>query len=203
MRIRNNKNKIEIINNCSFLIKDFSNNIFNNTNPINIEIGMGKGKFIYEMAQNHPNINYIGIEKNETIMSLAIKNIKELPNLKLMILDANNIDEVFNHEINAIYLNFVDPWPKKRHAKRRLTDQIFLKKYDKIFKSLKTIYLKTDNELLFESSIISLNEYGYHIKNISLDLENSDIFNVKTEYEEKFIQKNVKIKYLEATKNNC
>lgn len=206
MRVRNNKNKKEILNNCELLIKSpflyqgKYQEIFGNNNPINIEIGMGKGNFIYNMALSNPDINFIGIEKNDTIMASAIKNIKTLPNLRLIIIDANEIDKVFRKEINLIYLNFVDPWPKKRHAKRRLTYESFLKKYDLIFKNTKRIKLKTDNELLFESSIISLNNYGYKIIDISLDLINSHILNVKTEYEEKFIKQNVKIKYLEAVK---
>lgn len=207
MRIRNNKNKDQILNSCSFLIKDpFSykgkyQELFDNSNPINIEIGMGKGTFIYNMAINNPEINFIGIEKNETVMALAINNMEELPNLRLIRIDASEIDQVFKNEINLIYLNFVDPWPKRKHAKRRLTDETFLKKYDFIFKDTKKIELKTDNVLLFKSSIISLSNYNYKINKTVLDLNNSDILNIKTEYEEKFIKQNIKIKYLAATKD--
>ncbi len=205
MRIRNLKNKEEILNNCDFLINNphlhIGNwaKVFNNDNPIHIEIGMGKGKFITEMAKANPRINFIGIERYDSIVAKAIDKINEyIPNLRFIKMDAKDINEVFCKEVSLIYLNFSDPWPKKRHAKRRLTDENFLLKYDSVFKKDKTINLKTDNDLLFSSSIISLSNYGYKIVEISLDLVNSDIPNIMTEYETKFVSKGIKIKYLKA-----
>jgi len=115
-------------------------------------------------------------------------------------LDANNIEDVFSNEISTIYLNFSDPWPKKRHAKRRLTSEDFLRVYDDIFAGDNLIIQKTDNVGLFESSIVSLSMNGYKIEDISLDLSNTDIDNVMTEYEEKFVSQGIKINYLYATK---
>ena len=207
MRLRNVKNKKEIMASSIYLIdnpKEYIGKwrkLFNNTNPIYIEIGMGKGKFIIENAINNPNINFIGIEKYDSVMAKAISKVKEgLNNLKLIRLDALNIDEVFREEIDRIYLNFSDPWPKNRHSTRRLTSTIFLSKYDKIFKKTKEICQKTDNRNLFEYSLESLTNYGYKIAKISLDLYNSDIMdNIATEYEEKFVKENKIIYYLVAT----
>ncbi len=209
MRIRNLKNTKEILNECDFLIKNPQKyqgkyqNLFNNKNPIHLEIGMGKGHFIKQMAINHPEINFIGIEMMSSILARAIKNIKplNLPNLKLININAKNLDSIFKKEIATIYLNFSDPWPKSRHAKRRLTSLDFLKVYDKIFKNEKIIIQKTDNELLFESSIISLTNYGYKIEDISLDLHQTEKENYLTEYEDKFSKLGVKIKYLKAKKD--
>ena len=176
---------------------------FKNNNPIYLEIGMGKGKFILENAKNNPNINYIGIEKNGSVLSYAIKKIEEykLNNLKLICFDANKIDEIFSKDIDLLYLNFSDPWPKNRHEKRRLTSNSFLEKYDKIFKKDRLIEMKTDNQGLFEYSLISLVNNGYKIEDISLDLTNKeDFINVRTEYEEKYILKNNRIYYLKVIK---
>ena len=208
MRLRNVKNAYEIVNDSNYVIKNPEQYIgkykelFNNDNPINIEIGMGKGDFIIGMAKKYPNTNFIGIEKYESVMVRAIEKLEniDLPNLKLVRMDAINIDKVFDKEINTIYLNFSDPWPKKRHAKRRLTSDIFLKLYDKIFISKPHIIQKTDNILLFASSIKSLVDYGYKFNKVSLDLEHEDIDNVITEYENKFMSMGVKINYLDAYK---
>lgn len=208
MRLRNVKNAYEIVNDSNYVIKNPEQYIgkykelFNNDNPINIEIGMGKGDFIIGMAKKYPNTNFIGIEKYESVMVRAIEKLEniDLPNLKLVRMDAINIDKVFDKEINTIYLNFSDPWPKKRHAKRRLTSDIFLKLYDKIFISTPHIIQKTDNILLFASSIESLVDYGYKFNKVSLDLEHEDIDNVITEYENKFMSMGTKINYLDAYK---
>lgn len=207
MRIRNIKDKDLIINNCSFLIDNPSNykgnfkKLFNNDNPICLEIGMGKGKFIYEMAQTYPEINFIGLEKYDSVIAKAIAKMPfKLPNLLLIKDDATNLNDIFDHEIDTIYLNFSDPWPKKRHHKKRLTYPTFLKIYDDVFQDKKHIIMKTDNIDLFASSIVYLSNYGYVINDLSLDLANKDIKNIKTEYEEKFIGKGFKINYLEATK---
>ena len=209
MRVRNVKNKEEIINNSMYTMEDpylFRgkwSSVFNNSNPIYLEIGIGKGKFILENAKNNPNINYIGIEKNGSVLSYAIKKIEEykLNNLKLICFDANKIDELFYKDIDLLYLNFSDPRPKNRHEKRRLTSSSFLEKYDKIFKKNKLIEMKTDNQGLFEYSVISLVNNGYKIEDISLDLTNKeDFINIRTEYEEKYILKNNRIYYLKVIK---
>lgn len=165
------------------------NELFNNNNPIYIEIGMGKGTFIYENALTYPNINFIGIEKYDSVMVRAIEKVEneEINNLKFIRIDARKIEEIFDKEIDRIYLNFSDPWPKARHDKRRLSSPNFLKKYDNIFQKEKRIIMKTDNRKLFEFSIISFTNYGYKINDISLDLHNDDIKdNIETEYEKKF-----------------
>ena len=133
MRLRNVKNKEEIMNNSLYLIKDYNEykgrwrDFFNNSNPIYIEIGMGKGKFIIENALSNPDINYIGIEKYDSVIAKALQKIPEgINNLVLIRCDALNIDEIFDKEIDRLYLNFSDPWPKSRHHFRRLTSDIFL-----------------------------------------------------------------------------
>ena len=160
-----------------------------------LEIGMGKGDFIIANAKRYPNINFIGVEKYDSVLVRAIEKIDEdLPNLKLLRLDANTIDTVFNKNIDLIYLNFSDPWPKKRHALRRLTSPIFLEKYDKIFKKDAHIIMKTDNRKLFEYSLKSLTDYGYKIEDISLDLHNDEYTdNIMTEYEQRFVSLNKNI----------
>ncbi|MBR2997991.1 MAG: tRNA (guanosine(46)-N7)-methyltransferase TrmB [Bacilli bacterium] len=209
MRLRNNKDAKGIITNSEYVInnpKDYKgkwNTVFNNNNKLYIEIGCGKGDFIIANAINHPENNYIAIEKYDTVLMYAVKKIeKDIPNLRFIRMDALEINEVFDKEVDLIYLNFSDPWPKERHAKRRLTHERFLKLYDDIFKSSKTIFMKTDNIHLFEFSIESLSDYGYKLKNISLDLINSDIEeNFMTEYEKKFSEKGTRINRLEAYKD--
>lgn len=208
MRIRNLKNSQELLDNCLYLIKDPKNykgkfnNLFNNDNPIHIEIGMGKGRFIYETALQNPNINFIGIEKHSNVIVRAIKLIgKECPsNLFLIREDASELSKIFAKEVSTIYLNFSDPWPKKRYHKRRLTSKRFLTIYDEIFKSQKKIIMKTDNDDFFEYSIDSLKDFGYKIKMKTNDLESSNISNIKTEYEMKFTKMGIKINYLMAIK---
>lgn len=209
MRQRNVKNKEEIINNSKYIVDNYLElkgqwqKVFDNDNPIYIEIGMGKGKFILENALRYPNINFIGIEKYDSIMALAIKKIQEyeLNNLKLIRMNANNIDNVFNKEIDRIYLNFSDPWPKARTEKRRLTSSVFLNKYDNLFRDKMIIEMKTDNRNLFEYSLISFNNHNYKIKEINLDLHKTDnIDNIMTEYEEKFSKLNNIIYYVKVEK---
>ena len=210
MRLRNVKNKQEIMDNSSYLIlnpKDYYgkwSNVFNNNNPIHIEIGTGKGNFIIGKALKYPNINFIGIEKFDSVIARALEKIPDgLTNLKMVRMNALEIDEVFSHEVDTVYLNFSDPWPKKRWHKRRLTSSVFLEKYDSLFKRGCHIIQKTDNTSLFEYSICSLSSYGYIIKDISLDLHHSEIEdNIMTEYEEKFSKKGNPIYYLEVTKDN-
>lgn len=208
MRLRNVKNKKEIINSSEYLISNPTglkgkwNGVFENNNAIQIEIGMGKGDFIIGKALQNPHINYIGIEKYDSVVARAVQKIPNgLTNLKIIVMDAKEIDNVFDKEIDIIYLNFSDPWPKKRHARRRLTSSEFLVRYDNVFKNKKNICQKTDNRNLFEFSIISLNENGYSIEDISLDLHNSSIENnIMTEYEQKFTKKGQVIYYLFASK---
>ena len=210
MRIRNIKDKKEILENSDYVVsnpEDYKGkwkSLFNNNNDINIEIGPGKCNFIYEMALKNPNKNYIGIERIDTVLALGLKEIskkQKLNNLKLINYDANTIDKVFKQEINTIYLNFSDPWPKKRHEKRRLTNFRFLEKYDIISLSDKKIIMKTDNKELFEYSIISLSNYGYKIIDLSLDLTNKEDYNnIMTEYEQKFVSKGYNIYMIEAIK---
>lgn len=210
MRLRNIKGADKIIENSKYIVlnpkenKGIWNNIFNNENPIHIEIGMGKGDFIIGMAENNPNINFIGIEMYDSVIVKAIQKLDDMDikNLKLIRMDARLIEEVFDKEVSLIYLNFSDPWPKNRTAKRRLTHKNFLDKYENIFKDKKVIFQKTDNIDLFAFSIESLSEYGYKLKNVSLDLHNSNFEgNVMTEYEKKFSSEGIKINRLEAYKD--
>ncbi len=206
MRLKNVKNAKDIINSGKYYLSDIKNykgnwnNYFNNNNPIYIEIGMGKGKFIIENAIKYPNINFIGIEKFDSVIARAIQksNEYELDNLVLIRMDAIDVDSIFDHEIDKIYLNFSDPWPKARHEKRRLTSRNFLEKYDNIFKKDKLIEMKSDNIDLFDFSISSLEEYGYKIIYKTNNLSDED--NILTEYEEKFRNKNIKINKLIAKK---
>ena len=201
MRLRNVKNKEEILNNSSYFMgtgEEFIgkwSNVFKNNNPIYVEIGMGKRKFIIENAIKYPNINFIGIEKYDSVVAKCLPKIPEgLDNLKILRMDALNIDKVFLKEIDRIYLNFSDPWPKVRHSLRRLSSKVFLKKYDSIFKNDKEICMRTDNRDLFVYSLLSFSEYGYVLRKLSLDLHGEDIDNlITTEYEDKFSDKGMPI----------
>ena len=210
MRLKHVKGAENIIKEGIYYIdnpKEFKGNwnkVFNNDNPIYIEIGMGKGDFIIENACKYPNINFIGIEKFDSVIVRAIQksNELELSNLKLIRMDALEINEVFDKEIDRIYLNFSDPWPKARHEKRRLTSRVFLEKYDQIFEDVPNIIMKTDNNSLFEYSLESLIEYGYEIDSVTRDLYKEDITdNIATEYEKKFVSKGISINKLIAYKN--
>ena len=201
MRLRNVTGSKEKVENCEYVIKDYKefrgnyNKLFGNNNPIHIEIGMGKGNFITGMAKKYPDINFIGIEKYDSVLVRALEKIDtDIPNLKLIRMDATYIEDAFNKEVDTIYLNFSDPWPKNRHEHRRLTSEVFLKRYDNLFKKGKRIIMKTDNRKLFEYSIISFTNYGYKIDSISLDMYSDDIKdNVQTEYESKFHAKGMPI----------
>ena len=152
---------------------------------------MGKGDFIINMAKKYPQINFIGIEKFDSVLVRALEKVEEeIPNLRFIRMDATEIEEVFYKEIDTIYLNFSDPWPKNRHSDRRLTSEKFLKRYDNLFSSDKKIIMKTDNRKLFEFSIMTLTDYKYKIEEISLDMYSDDVKdNVPTEYERKFHEK--------------
>lgn len=209
MRLKKVKNANVIISKSNYIIEDPEKfkgrfkEIFGNDNPIDVEIGMGKGDFVIGMAKKNPNVNFIGVEMFDSVIVRAVQKLEneKIDNLRLIKMDANDIDQVFEHEIRIIYLNFSDPWPKKRHAKRRLTSHTLLEKYDNIFKGEKIIFQKTDNVDLFTYSIESLSTYGYVLKNISLDLhKDNSLDNVMTEYEKKFKSIGTKICRLEAYK---
>lgn len=200
MRLRNIKDAHNIIESSSYLIEKYDND-FKNNNPIEIEIGMGKGNFLINKAILNPNINYIGIERYASILVSVVKKLEkyDLPNLKIMNIDAINIDEYFNKSVSKIYLNFSDPWPKKRHIKRRLTSDQFLNKYENLFENDKVIELKTDNRGFFEYSLINLSKNNYILEEVKLDLYkdlNED--NIQTEYEIKFLNNNLPIYKLKA-----
>lgn len=181
MRLRNVKDANNILINSGLLVEA---NPFNDDKKLCIEVGTGKGDFIIGMARNNPDVNFIGIEKYPSVLVRAVQKIEDIPdNLRFMCFDAKNICDYFDHNVDTIYLNFSDPWPKKRHAKRRLSSTEFLKKYDNIFKSEKIIEMKTDNDDLYEYSIESFTNNGYEV--IKADTNYFDKYT--TEYEDKFI----------------
>ena len=166
--------------------------IFGNENPIHIEIGMGKGQFIMKLAKEHPDINYIGIERYSSVLLRALQKmeIEPLPNIRFLCMDASIITEVFDkEEVAKIYLNFSDPWPTERHAKRRLTSRQFFERYDKILAGNGVVEFKTDNDDLFAFSMEEVAEAGWTLDAHTFDLHHDPVLNegnVMTEYEEKF-----------------
>ena len=199
MRLRNITGSREVIAANKFVIHEPENHrgswhkdIFKNDQPIHIEIGMGKGQFITELATANPKINYIGIEKYSSVLLRAIQKMEErfLPNLVFIRMDAEYITDLFGEdEIDRIYLNFSDPWPKDRHAKRRLMSANYLEKYTHILKKEGFIEFKTDNRPLFDYALLEAPEAGWEIVNKTYDLHNTpDMMagNIMTEYEEKF-----------------
>ena len=165
--------------------------VFGNHNPIRIEVGMGKGRFIMELAKANPEINYIGIERYSTVLLKAVQKREQLANTNIcfMCIDSKNMADIFDMgEVDRIYLNFSDPWPKDRHAKRRLTSPQFMEVYDKILKKDGTVEFKTDNRGLFDYSLESVPEAGWNILEYTFDLHHSEMAegNVMTEYETKF-----------------
>lgn len=172
--------------------------VFNNKNKIYLEIGMGKGSFLIEHARRNKNVNYIGLEKYPSVLLNALETIENenLTNIKIICADAYKVDEIFYKEISKLYLNFSDPWPKKRHIKRRLTSDVFLKKYNSIFKGLKVIEQKTDNDELFNFSLES-----YKLNHYIIVKKNTNYFDdIRTEYENKFISKGKNINYVKVIK---
>lgn len=200
MRLRHVKNAFEdLANDTKYFVlnpKDYHGKwaleVFKNNNPIHIEIGCGKGQFMMGLAKHFPDINFIAIEKYDSVLVRCLEKVSQddIPNLKLVLLDALMLKEVFDKgEVEEIYLNFSDPWPKTRHAKRRLTSYIYLDIYRNILASDGAIIQKTDNRSLFESSLESLSQNDWYLTNISLDLHKTDLFNITTEYEDKWSPK--------------
>ncbi|WP_313891531.1 tRNA (guanosine(46)-N7)-methyltransferase TrmB [Psychrobacillus sp.] len=176
---------------------------FSNTNPLHIEVGTGKGQFVVGMAKQNPHINYIGIESYDSVIVSALENALEaqpLPNLRLLKVNGVHLENYFaKNDVDRVYLNFSDPWPKIRHAKRRLTHEGFLKIYESVLVDQEEIHFKTDNRGLFEYSLTSMSAYGMLIKDVSLDLHaNMPEDNIMTEYEEKFSAKGQPIYRVEA-----
>ncbi|NLY18985.1 MAG: tRNA (guanosine(46)-N7)-methyltransferase TrmB [Clostridiaceae bacterium] len=213
MRLRNIPGAIEIIRKHPNYIAEPENyrgkwaEYFANTNPLQVEIGSGKGKFITTLARQNQNINYIAIEKFAAVLLKLVKKIKDenLTNLAILHEDAENIEQIFEPgEINKIYLNFSDPWPRKKHAKRRLTNIRFLEMFKKLLSDDGVIAFKTDNHDLFGYSIEQFELAGFLMDEITYDLHNSPLaeYNVTTEYEEKFISQNMPIYALIAYKSN-
>lgn len=212
MRYNIVKDANKILENSLYVIKKPENYkgkwnvLFNNNNPICLELGMGRGSFIIEMAKLHPNINYIGLEldRNQTATAVNYIGSKKLSNLKLICADAKNIINFFGKEISTIYLTFSEPWPKKQDEKKRFTDISYLKLYDRIFKKNKHIILKTDNKILFASAIESLSSYWYIFDKVSLDLHNDErrIENVMTDFEKQYFKEKRQIYYVDASFKN-
>lgn len=207
MRLRNVKNKEKILESSKYLVKNAEQNIgrwdkvFGNNNPIYVEIGMGKGKFIIENALSNPNINFIGIEKYDSVLAKSLPKIpNDLDNLLIIRMDALNIERIFSKEIDRLYLNFSDPWPKNRHHLRRLSSRVFLEKYDSIFKDVCEIYQRTDNQDLYIYSLESYSSYGYTLSDISFDLHKEKEGLITTEYEDKFVGKGMPIYSVVARK---
>ena len=209
MRVRNRPGAAEMLAaHPNFVISDPTlwkgkwNELFGNDHPIHIEIGMGKGQFITGMAKAHPEINYIGVEMQVSVVSIALDKLIEQPlsNLKLLHVDGSALTEYFaDSEVDQIYLNFSDPWPKKRHEKRRLTYKTFLAVDEQILRPNGEIHFKTDNQGLFEYSLASFSQYGMILKQVWLDLHQSQFEgNIMTEYEEKFSSKGQRIYRVEA-----
>lgn len=210
MRVRNKPQALETLAKYpQYVIQDPENyrgkwqSCFEKEQPLHIEVGSGKGRFINEMAKAHPDINYIGIEMNKNVLVNALNHLIEsdVPNLKLLLVDGRNLTEYFaDGEVDQLYLNFSDPWPKKRHEKRRLTYKTFLATYEQILCPNGQIHFKTDNRGLFEYSLSSFSQYGMILNQVWLDLHASDFEgNIMTEYEEKFSSRGQVIYRVEAT----
>lgn len=202
------KNADEILKNSIYCINNPAeykgrwNKLFNNNNPICLELGMGRGSFIINMAKLNPNINYIGLELDKSQAATAINNInnQKINNLKIICANANDIVSFFGKEIDTIYLTFSEPWPKKHDEKKRFTNESYLKLYDRIFKKNKHIILKTDNKILFQSALESLSNYWYVFTKVSVDLHNDErnIKNVMTDFEKQYFKEKRQIYYVDA-----
>lgn len=209
MRVRKRKGAEEhLANNPHYVIlnpedaKGRWHDVFGNDRPIHIEVGSGKGGFITRMALKNPDINYIGIDIQLSVLSYALDKVlaSEVPNVKLLRVDGSSLTNYFEDgEVDMMYLNFSDPWPKTKHEKRRLTYKDFLDTYKRILPEHGEIHFKTDNRGLFEYSLASFSQYGMTLRQIWLDLHASNYEgNVMTEYEEKFSNKGQVIYRVEA-----
>ncbi|WWR15870.1 tRNA (guanosine(46)-N7)-methyltransferase TrmB [Lachnospiraceae bacterium JLR.KK008] len=204
MRLRNIPGSQDVIDHSPYVIKDAEKRrgswreLFRNDHPLHIEVGMGKGRFLMELAARNPDINFVGIERYTSVLLRALQKVerlqetenKTLPNLLFICADASGLEEIFAEgEVSKIYLNFSDPWPKDRHARRRLPSREFLARYDKILKKDGRLEFKTDNKALFEFAIGELEPAGWRAEKITHDLYADHEMmrgNVMTEYEEKF-----------------
>ncbi len=209
-RLRTNPEAVNLIKLSSYCLVEPSNKYFNNKNPLYIEIGMGKGLFIINNAIKNPNINYIGIEKYPTVILKAIKKIEnyetKFHNLKIICDDANNLKNWFqNNSVDKIFLNFSDPWPKKRHESKRLTSVGFMDIYKQILKPKQLIEFKTDNEGLYQYTIDQwTHSKEFNIEAYTNNLYSDSIFlkdNIPTEYENKFVKQGIKIKKIIVSLN--
>ncbi len=213
MRLRKVKGAEEKVAASPFVAHDVKENrgrwneVFGNDRPIRLEIGMGKGRFITELSKEHPEVNYLGMERFQSVLVRAIEKREADPepndNLLFLCEDADDLTEIFEEgEVDEIYLNFSDPWPKARHAERRLTSGTYLAKYDKVLKKTGKVIFKTDNTDLFEYSAESFPEHGWKIESITRDLHNSEFAegNIMTEYEIKFGKLGKKICRLVASR---
>lgn len=206
------KNADKIIERSSYFIKNpykYKNNwssLFNNTNPISLELGMGRGDFIINMAKKYPNTNFIGLELYPSQMVKATERLEKekLNNIKLINADARELANIFCKEITTIYLTFSEPWPKKRDEKNRFTHESYLKLYDRIFKKNKHIILKTDNKGLFAYSLETLSQYWYVFTHVSLDLHHDEnhIDNIMTDFEKQYFKEGRPIYYVDAKFDN-
>ena len=202
------KNANEIINNSNYVVKNpikYKNkwhDLFQNNNKIYLELGSGRGEMLINMAKKYPNINFIGLELNESQIATFAQKLSNsnLKNIKLIHDDARNIINIFGKEIDTIYLTFSEPWPKRIDEKNRFTHESYLKLYDRIFKKDKHIILKTDNKGLFAYSLETLSQYWYEFKRVSLDLHNDEnpISNIMTDFEKQYYKENRPIYYLDA-----
>lgn len=171
--------------------------------PLCVEIGCGKGRFIVETARREPDKLFLAIEREEGALIMALEKVAGAPldNLLFLSCDAESLTEIFAEgEVSRVYLNFSDPWPPKKQAKRRLTHPNFLKRYDEILAPGGELFFKTDNQKLFEYSIAEIANYGFVLSNVSLDLHQSEYDNIMTEYEEKFSSQGMRIYRLEGKK---
>ena len=205
MRLRNIPRAESVLRECKEVVKNASEHknhwkkVFGNAHPVHIEIGMGKGQFLLALARRNPEINYIGIERYSSVLLRAVEKYeklsadtqKPLPNIRFICMDAREITEVFAPgEVGKIYLNFSDPWPKARHARRRLTSSDFLALYDQILTSDGTVEFKTDNRVLFDFSVEEVKASSlFELTGLTYDLHHDSSMNagnIMTEYEEKF-----------------
>lgn len=206
------KDANKIINKSPYLVgtpekyKNKWKDFFGNKNPISLELGMGRGDFIINMAKNNPNINFIGLEIDDSQMVAAVEKLGRLNlcNLKLINADARTIDQIFGKEIDTVYLTFSEPWPKRIDEKKRFTHESYLRLYDKIFKKDKHIIMKTDNKGLFAYSLETLSQYWYTFDRVSLDLHNDEnpIKNIMTDFEKKYFEEGRPIYYVDASFKN-